>query len=525
MVSDEVMGAVNQSKTRNLLQGNCLHLAAWHGYAEVDANHVLDPSEIHFRFYLSRNSYMSLIFNRTKDGYSGVRFSTATAFPDLYFQADAVGHFSSKHPLALGLRPERWHTAVLRERTGKVELTIDGGAPVELEEGFLHGQVIGFRGCRVDCLVDDIRILGRDGRIILTENFANDRNFGHAYIWIFLVIFPFFFLLAILPSGYRQDRRAWPQKILSLQCSLSVAVLLIFAFDFFFWSGRYLYVGFMPRGLVREGNTTRLETLRTRLADRLERLDPSTPPLPITRSFLDIPKSSPVYWNEVQVVIGSAAAVTVAIDKPGGLAEAGRQSRDPNTRVLVLLGTSQTWGEGALHASDRWFLLVHRELSAACARRGKRLITVNLAEKGASSKEMLERYRVLRSVLPPHVVLVNLSVNDSSVSDFEMNLRSLAEDNARDGILTLFSGEPSAREGGVSLCEEKREAMRKVARLYGIPYADLDGYLASPKIYDSGFIWWDIVHQTSYGQALMAGHLTRDLEPLIEKSLSRRPGF
>ena len=46
-----------------------------------------------------------------------------------------------------------------------------------------------------------------------------------------------------------------------------------------------------------------------------------------------------------------------------------------------------------------------------------------------------------------------------------------------------------------------------------VPVIDLHGYLVERK--DAGFIWWDFVHLTTFGQRLVADKLADDLPPLL----------
>jgi lysophospholipase L1-like esterase len=47
--------------------------------------------------------------------------------------------------------------------------------------------------------------------------------------------------------------------------------------------------------------------------------------------------------------------------------------------------------------------------------------------------------------------------------------------------------------------------MREVAARHAIPVVEVHDALAAER--DSGFLWWDRVHLTSYGQERLARHL------------------
>ena len=84
-------------------------------------------------------------------------------------------------------------------------------------------------------------------------------------------------------------------------------------------------------------------------------------------------------------------------------------------------------------------------------------------------------------------------------------LRAFAGFNIRKGIKTIFVLEANSIEftpGDLRL----HPIMRQVGLEKNIPVLDLHGYLALN--FDRGFLWWDFVHLTSFGQNLAAGILT-----------------
>jgi lysophospholipase L1-like esterase len=56
--------------------------------------------------------------------------------------------------------------------------------------------------------------------------------------------------------------------------------------------------------------------------------------------------------------------------------------------------------------------------------------------------------------------------------------------------------------------------MKTVAARFGIPLANLQSWLDADGNRDSGFLWWDGVHLTSWGQALAADFIHQNLPPL-----------
>lgn len=128
---------------------------------------------------------------------------------------------------------------------------------------------------------------------------------------------------------------------------------------------------------------------------------------------------------------------------------------------------------------------------------------------GSESGELVKRYCERLSSLKPDVVMVDLGNNDGELDRLEKNLRELADYNARRSIRTLFVEEAISREarGRLPVMAQRHERMRRVAREFGLPVADLHSYLNDAQVRDSGLLWWDNVHLTSYGQDLMAAYL------------------
>lgn len=60
-------------------------------------------------------------------------------------------------------------------------------------------------------------------------------------------------------------------------------------------------------------------------------------------------------------------------------------------------------------------------------------------------------------------------------------------------------------------------AMQSVGDEMGVSVWDLHDYLASDAVYDSGILWWDEVHLTSYGHRLAGEWLAERMMPLVEE--------
>lgn len=63
--------------------------------------------------------------------------------------------------------------------------------------------------------------------------------------------------------------------------------------------------------------------------------------------------------------------------------------------------------------------------------------------------------------------------------------------------------------------------MAAIGSQYGVPVIDMQGPLARRA--DDGFLWWDQVHMTSFGQRLFAEHLVEALGRIGVVALEAQP--
>jgi lysophospholipase L1-like esterase len=110
-------------------------------------------------------------------------------------------------------------------------------------------------------------------------------------------------------------------------------------------------------------------------------------------------------------------------------------------------------------------------------------------------------------------MVINLGANDEAPG-LRKGLTGFLEINRDAGTRTLLIEEPVIR--GVSeRFEDKYAVIRELGSAYRAPVLPLVEYLQDPKIETSGFLWWDWVHQTPYGQQVVAEWL----EPFLLKQL------
>ena len=104
-------------------------------------------------------------------------------------------------------------------------------------------------------------------------------------------------------------------------------------------------------------------------------------------------------------------------------------------------------------------------------------------------------------------VFINLGNNDR-VEGFETNLTALIEILNKTQSQIILMLEPNTKFN----LAEKHAVIKKVARDFSLPVLDLNLFIQSPKIIDSGLIWWDFIHFTQYGHDLVGSWLFREFK-------------
>ena len=189
----------------------------------------------------------------------------------------------------------------------------------------------------------------------------------------------------------------------------------------------------------------------------------------------------------------------------------------PEAFRILCLGTSQTFGTGAKKAADSYVQQLQNKLQEGHPDRA--ITCLSLGFRGADSSLLVQRYRLIRRDREPDLVVVDLGSNDRDSEKFRANLLTLARVNQNVGIPTVFVLEPNCPE----LKARERHnntVMREVGRLFDIPVLDVETYLDERQ--NTGFLWWDFVHPTSYGHELIAEYLAESLTCLDLRNICKQ---
>jgi len=188
---------------------------------------------------------------------------------------------------------------------------------------------------------------------------------------------------------------------------------------------------------------------------------------------------------------------------------------------ILFIGTSQTYGMGAADENDTFVEILNRRLKTKTGA-AARVVCRNAGIKGSNSSELLEFYRNHWARTVPDVVLINLSVNDNDGGDiFYANIKEFVKINKIKKIKTILILEPTSFEQHQILRYSKNhEALLRAGEEEGVICVDLHKFMTVNK--DSGIIWWDFVHLTSFGHKLAADCLYPYIVEAIKGRISEQ---
>ena len=174
-----------------------------------------------------------------------------------------------------------------------------------------------------------------------------------------------------------------------------------------------------------------------------------------------------------------------------------------NILRVVFLGTSQTEGIGARTRAEGFVSRLEKALNET-PQLGSRVECINCAVSGARLRDLLPVYEQDWIELNPVLTVVNLCCNDrmDDRGSYASQLTRLVQLNIEVGIKTLLVLEPTSPEVWPDGFPVTLPAMRRVAEEQNVPLADAHGCMKARQ--DDGFLFWDLVHPTSYGHGLLA---------------------
>lgn len=288
-----VMGAVGFERTPIALHRNRLDLGAWHGFQQVEWWETIEPERIALQFRLDEGAHLSVLYG--PDGASGARGWAGFRFsrhPDLVTRelfATPAGAVLKASPLERPIEAG-WHEVTF-DFGDPLRVTLDGEMlPVTVQPA-AGPMRLALRGSARATLVDDVRIVLRDGRT-LRETFRASGAFARAAACALA-------LLAAIELTARLGARADLRRRRGLRVALA------------FGCASVALIGWLAQTTVLGGR------------------------------------------YPTDLVAADAPDLANTIETPGEVIARLRRARDPRP-AIVALGGSQTWGAGVRRIEDRW---------------------------------------------------------------------------------------------------------------------------------------------------------------------------
>jgi lysophospholipase L1-like esterase len=455
-----ILGAVSFLTTRTALHRGHLDLGVWHGYQEVVYAESIVLERLELRFRLARPGYLVVLHEKRDDGFLGVRLSRSPGLPSACLVGDAEGGFVGQMPLdAVGLDDD-WHRVVISATSDRYRVELDGasigtcGAPAGVPTRF------GVRGSAAKKIyVDDVRATHALPRGEIREDFSNHR--GEWRLRLAALAGVAAVQICVLTLGARRRREEGVSPHVAVIAAHGVLLLCIGLA----WAVEALHLGRLHPERVDFGG----------------------------------------YANPIEYEWAVTARLGATV--PFGPPPAG-------VRRILVVGSSQTWGSGAPTEADTWVARVERALNEA-APPGERFELINGGIPGLDARVLVPLAIDQSLVWQPETVLVNLGNNDRDPAKLAAALEALVDLTEEIGIRIVFVPEPNTIEnrGSLRKLEANHAVMRELATRRGIPVIEVHQPLVDRR--DEGFVWWDRVHLTAFGQRLFAETLLASREKLL----------
>ncbi|NQU39101.1 MAG: SGNH/GDSL hydrolase family protein [Lentisphaerae bacterium] len=446
------------------IAGQQLNLGAWCGFQEVIYRDRLAVGDLSFDFMLEPNAYISVIFNKTADGFAGMRFSVNPHFPNMFFTADADMRFLTREPFDLpDLRIDEWNTCRLSFVPGGFEAELAGKPIYKKAISIPEKQLVGFRGCMNSSFLDNVLIRSKnpiEGTFKPTtqvyESFGRaNRSSRKNRLWTLASVLLFNLILVVVVALLKRDVRAALLRVSTLNISLAVVGVVLFIFIDSVQARRYPNPGVNVAVAMREES----------------------------------------FKNEMR-----AAQVKAILDS--------YPEKAASTFRVLFLGTSQTWGAGAMRLEESIVKVVERGLNRETSTE-KRFECVNGGLSGLVAESLYFIFRDSWIHLEPDLIVVNLSNNDVDHESFGVHLDMLVKLAKEKEIPIILIAEPNTIEQEGDFLPTNHRIMRDVAQRNAVPLVEMHDYMLTQS--DVGFLWWDHVHLSSLGQRLFSEYLLDNL--------------
>lgn len=424
------------------LAGNTLNLGVWGGYNEVLYKTPITLAELSCKFIVQNNGYLCVIFDHQSELSWCIRLTSNQQMPNALIGYDVQGRFHSFTPVQVPqVTPNEWHSLQLIIRESEVEVVLDKqGLAVPTRIDQRPGR-FGFRNGSQGASVDDIRAVDRASKNVYFESFNGIQHWARSLRFVFPRVLLSLAVILVMGWSILKSWRTVVEYSFVIMLTLITCGIVYGLFQFFVLAKLY-------------------------------------------------PNRTPEWHISEELVRIHASSMRTECDVEG--------------KRILFLGTSQTQGLGANTPTECYVAVLESLLNNAC-KRGCQIHCVNGGLGGFIAKEVAMVYREFADDCHADITVVDLGCNDSwnraSEGNYESDLETLARNILAHGSKLILVLEPACPEqfpdGWVHNVETRR-----VGTKLNVPVIDAHAYLKSKS--DTGFLFWDYVHPTSYGHGLIA---------------------
>lgn len=465
----ELMGAKPFYFGLQALAGNRLNLDAWHGYQEVMLRTPVHPREVSFRFFLAADAYLYFVFNRPKvipyeTEYSSlVRLSALKEKPNAYFFADAGGKFLERFCLEeLPIVPESWNTCRIVFHMDAIRLSINSGNEISIPCKTVPNAYLGFRGSFRHAALDNLCIVQHPPLPMIVERF---HWIGGKYCH----------LLA--------------KTLINNMLIASLVVFLVLL-------GSWILTGSVKMGndFALSGGITLVLTLAPWVYCRNVTIGKQYPVITYDMEVQEREREEQGFQLREEEIL--------RLHPPHSL---------HNTKTIIFLGTSQTWGSGAALQKQTFVQQVQDRLNASSAF-NQGIVCLNGAVPGSTAPRLSDFYKNFLTQFPHKMLVIVLGCNDRNPAVFRESLEQMVRLARKCGafpvlVVEAFSTEEAPQ--GTPLTP----VFEDIAESFEVPLLNM--HQAIMPLQDTGILWWDVIHPTSYGHACLADTLAPFLSDIL----------
>ncbi len=508
------------------LAGERLNLGAYFAYQEIVLDRPRPLEAARFRFRLSPETVLAFFVSHDEEGSEGFVFRPATEPAGAWFRADADGGFLEQtvEP-ALVVASDRWHRVAVDMENERIRLTLNGEPVLERPSTGGGDRRIGFRNSAGSVLVDDVILEGPFEDSPLVERF-DGRSAAGLLLALLLGALAWAGVGPLLERGPRPLRGAAAAALL---VGTVLGLLLWMEGLALPWrltvpmqSDHHQNLARIVAGLTI--GWTVLAVLGAALLVFLARARPAAlaPTLALALALV-----AGLAATEHRLLLSHAYPRDEWVPGADTFCD-GRSHRElldaiqarwgtpapPGVRRVLFIGGSTTLGSGASGEQATWVGRLASALEARAEAGAPRYQCINAGISAADSRQIIPWLEHEWLALEPSVVVASMSVNDPDPHGFQQSLYHLAGICEREGIALLLSLEPEDDARGPTQTDETHAVMRRVAQELDLPLVDATA--VAQEEWSSGFVWWDPVHMTDYGNRLYADALLPELIALLE---------